>query len=136
MSQGFLVGDAALKRTLTLPNGAATTVTDGIDTQNSARGSFQANTEVLVEAPLLGATPLPDTQTITYQLFHDTAVGFGSETLLATLGVQTGAGGAGAAAATFRIRLPTTVKRYVRAKAVKTGAANASASAAAVSLRF
>lgn len=136
MSQGFLVGDANQTKSLTLPNGAATTVTTGFDTMNSAKGSFQADTEVEVEAPALGATPLPDGQTITYQIFHDTAAAFGSETLLATLGVQTGAGGAGAAGVTLRIRLPTTVNRYVRAKAVKTGAANASGSAATVRLRF
>jgi hypothetical protein len=136
MSQGFLVGDAKMKASLGLPDGAATTVADGFDTQNSARGSFQADTELVIAAPALGATPLPDGQTITYQVFHDTAVGFGTETLLATLGVQTGAGGAGAAAAELRIRLPTTVKRYVRAKAVKTGAADASGSAAEVRLRF
>lgn len=136
MSQGFLVGDANQTKSLTLPNGAATTVTTGFDTMNSAKGSFQADAEIEVQAPVLGATPLPNTQTITYQLFHDTAVGFGSETLLAELGVQTGAGGVGAAAANYRIRLPTTVKRYVRAKAVKVGASDASGSAAVVRMYF
>lgn len=136
MTQGFLLGDAKMKASLGLPDGANTTVSDGFDTQNSSRGTFQADAELVIAAPALGATPLPDGQTITYHVFHDTAVGFGSETLLATLGVQTGAGGAGAAAAEFRLRLPTNVKRYVRAKAVKTGAANASASSAEVRLRF
>ena len=90
----------------------------------------------MVSSPLLTVGELADGQTITYHLYHDSAVGFGGETLVATLGTVTGAGGAGAAAAEFRAKLPSNVKRYLRLKTVKTGASNASTKNATLELAF
>jgi hypothetical protein len=136
LGTGFLLKDALLRTEHALPNGAATTNGTGIDLANSTRGEFVAECEAVVTAPALTTTQLGDGQTIAYHLYHDTAVGFGTETLIATLGTQTGAGGAGAAAAEYRLRLPSTVKRYLRLKTVKTGASNASTADAMLELAF
>lgn len=136
LGAGFLLKDKLLRQTHALPNGAATTNGGGIDLELSTLSEFIAETEAVVTAPVLTTGELGDTQTITYSLYHDTAVGFGSETLLATLGVQTGAGGAGAAAAEYRSKLPSNVKRYLRLKTVKTGASNASTKSGTLELAF
>lgn len=132
----FLLKDKLLRTVHALPNGANTTNGAGLDLGLTSRSEFVANSEAVVSAPALTTTELGDTQTVTYHLYHDTAVGFGSETLLATLGLQTGAGGAGAAAAEFRLKLPSTVKRYLRLKTVKVGASNASTASATLELAF
>ena len=128
-AMSFLMKDTALKVTKALPNGAATTNSDAIDLGTSTRGDFLANCEVLMTAPALTTGELGDTQTIIYTLQHDTDPAFGTVTDLApNVITQTGAGGIGAVGATYRLRLPTTVKRYIRMKQVKTGATNASTS--------
>jgi hypothetical protein len=135
---GYLVKDAELRRTHALPNGAATTQSaTGIDLGLSSRSDFLAEGEVLVTAPTLTTGELGDTQTITYSLEHDDAVGFGTVATIpgfAVVAVQTGAGGAGAAGAIIRVRLPSSVKRYVRLKTVKAGASNASTKSATFEL--
>ena len=131
------VKDRELIKAFALPNGAATTVSAGIDLQNSTIGEFEAGIEVEIEAPSLSTAQLPDTKTMIYDLYHDTASGFGSEVLLASAVVtQTGASGAGAAAATNKVRLPSNVKRYIRAKATNSGTGNASAASANLQLLF
>jgi hypothetical protein len=124
---GYAVKDANLNVTKALPNGAATIYSDGIDLGHGSRGDFLAEVELKVSAPALTTTQLPDTKTMTYTVQHDDAVGFGTVAdLYSAVIVQTGAGGAGAAAATFTLRLPVDVKRYVRIKAVNSGAGDAS----------
>jgi hypothetical protein len=59
---------------------------------------------------------------------HDTDSAFGTAvTIAADILTQTGAGGAGAAAAEVRYKFPTTVNRYVRVRAIKSAAGDASA---------
>jgi len=78
-------------------------------------------------APALTVGELADTQTITYSIEMDDNAAFSSATVLAaSVLVQTGAGGAGAAAGTHRFKLPSNCERYVRHKATKAGASNAS----------
>lgn len=133
----YEVNDAAMEKALPLPNGAATTNSTGIDLESSPNGDFVAESEVLINAPALTTGQLGDTQTITYSLRHSDAADFtGDAELLGGLIVQTGAGGAGAAAAEKRVRLPSNVKRYVRARAVKTGASNASTASGSVKMQF
>ena len=128
--------DAELTKSAALPNGANTTTTDPIRLHTGAKNTaFVAQCEARISAPALGATPLPDTQTITYSLEHSDSESSGYSTISGTI-VQTGAGGAGADANELRIGLPTDVKQYVRAKAVKTGAANASGSSFTLDLLF
>lgn len=130
---GTVVGlrDKSLIQTKALPNGAASTVTDGFDLETSS-GEFLANVELDLSVPALTATEVADTQTITYIVEHSAAADFGSVTTLMTL--QTVTGSTGVAALNRRIRLPSTVQRYVRVKATKTGASNASTSSMTVSL--
>jgi hypothetical protein len=133
----FQVEDASLQRPITLPNGANTTNSNGIDLESQPGGSFVADTEVVINAPALTTGQLGDTQTITYSLRHSPNADFsGDSELYGGLIVQTGAGGAGAAAAERRVRLPTNVHRYVRLRAVKTGASNASTASGSMKLVF
>jgi len=128
---GFAVKDTALKVTKALPNGAATVYSAGIDLGHGSRGDFLANAEVKISAPALTTTQQPNAKTLTYTIQHDDDAAFGTVAdLYPGVLVQTGAGGAGAAAATFTARLPVDVKRYVRVKAV--GSATGDASAASL----
>lgn len=127
----FNLRDTALKVTKALPNGAATITSDGIQIQDTATNqrAYQGDIELLVTCPALTVTELADTQTITYTIETSDASAFGSGVVvISTTAVQTGAGGAGSAATSLRVRPNTDVKAYVRAKAVKTGASNASTS--------
>ena len=131
---GFLRKDAELAKSVALPNGAATTNSAGIDL--SAGGEFLADCEVIISAPALATALLPDTQTITYSLRQSPNANLsGDSELAAAQIVQTGAGGAGDVAKEKRFRLPTDVQQYIFLRAVKTGAANASAASAEFSIR-
>jgi len=129
--------DTGLTKTTALPNGAATTTSAGIDLGIGAKGDCGGNFELMIEAPALATTPLPDTKTMTYDVYHDTASDFSGEVLLmGSVIVQTGAGGAGAAAATKSVRMPVDVNRYIRVKATNSGAGDASGSNFVAGLRF
>jgi hypothetical protein len=135
LGTAFLMRDASLKVTKALPAAASTSVTsNGIDTGKGLNGDQLADFEFLLTMPALNATMLPDTRTATYIIEHDTDPAFGT---VATLNVgsvvKTGAGGVGAAADTFRFRLPTDAKRYIRAKCTF-GASTADASTVSLTL--
>jgi hypothetical protein len=115
------VKDALLKVTRALPAAASATVnSSGIDLGAlSASGARIELAEILISAPAVTTTMVPDTKTITYSVQMDDDSAFGSPTtLLASAIVQTGAGGAGAAAATRRIKIPSNCERYIRLVAV------------------
>ena len=119
--------DLALQVTKALPSGASTVATDGIDLENSANAHHSGGFELLVQAPALVVGELADTETMKYDVYHDTAVGFGTEALLLRdVVVQTGAGGAGAAAQNVAVALPSHVSRYVRVKATNSAALDCS----------
>lgn len=130
MANSFGVKDASMKATRALPNGAASvTQTAGLDLMNSTRGDFVAPVELLLSAPAMGATPMPDAKTMKYDIIHSDNADLSSpSTLIAAAITQTGAGGAGCAAATYRWKPPTNVKRYVGVKA--TGSASGDATGA------
>lgn len=131
------IRDALLTVSKALSNGAGTVTSDGIDLGLTSRSDFVARAELLIEAPALTTTLLPDTETMKYSLYHDSDPAFGTETVLDTDAlVQTGAGGAGAVAATKRVGIPSDVKAYVRFKAVKTGTGNASTVSGKLSVMF
>lgn len=109
--------DVLLKISTALPQSGAAASSAYIDTMNSSTGDFLAEGDISVDAPALTTTELPDTKTVTYTIEHDTDSAFGTTSTLFTIGTQTGAGGAGAAAANYRARLKEGVKRYVRATA-------------------
>ena len=121
------LADKSLTVTQALPNGAASVTSTAFDLESGTNGSFLANVEIEVTIPALTTSQLGDTQTITYILESAAASGFGTiVTLNAGFHTQTGDGGAGDVGATKRLRLPSNVARYVRVKATKTGASNAS----------
>jgi hypothetical protein len=129
------IRDALLTATKALPNGAATIYTDGIDLGHGANGDHLATCELYIEAPALVVGDLANGETVKYSIQHDTGSAFGSATSVEDdVLTQTGAGGAGAVAATKRFRLPVDVKRYVRVKAVNSGAGDASDKSVTVSL--
>lgn len=119
--------DTQLEQTKALPNGAATVASTGFDTQVGAKGDLLATMELEISSPALTTGELPDTETMIYDVYHDTASDFSGEALLMdNVLTQTGAGGAGAAAASTKVRLPVDVNRYVRVKATNSGAGDAS----------
>ena len=129
--------DNLLTRSHALPNGAATTQSaSGIDLGTGDRSAFLADGELLINAPALATGLLPDGQTITYSLEFDDDSAFGSISETVTLFVQTGAGGAGAAAVERRYKPASTQAQHVRLKTVKTGAANASTASATLSVVY
>lgn len=103
-----------------LPSSGGSSInTDGIDVEATSRADFQAPLELLIEAPALDSTELPDGETTTYKVEHDDNSDFSAATDLygSDVLVQTGAGGSGADAAEKRVRLPSDVKRHVRVTA-------------------
>ncbi len=113
-TKNFRRKDAALAVETPLPNAGNTSVfTGGLDLDGKALADF----ELLISAPALTSTELPDGQTETYELQHADNSDFSdASSIYGQVLQQTGAGGAGAPAATKRVRLPSDVKRYVRLK--------------------
>lgn len=126
----FGVRDALLTETRALPNGAATVYSAGIDLQGGTLAD-KRGIQALISAPAVNTTECPDTKTLKYTLQHDTDPAFGTAADLHTDAItQTGAGGAGAAAAEKRIGLPDNCNRYVRLKVVGSAAGNATTATA------
>jgi hypothetical protein len=127
--------DLQLIKTSALPAAAANNSTAAIDLQQAAAGVNLDKVDVEVAVP---ATPsLVDAKVITFTI-QDSANGtdFDAVTGLSTL-VVTGAGGAGAAAATRTVKLPTGTRRYIRANAaVESGGGSNIAVSYSISLLF
>lgn len=104
----------------------------------NARGHRPENVDLEMSAPALSTTQLPDADTAIYSVESDDNASFTSAKIVADkVLVQTGAGGAGAAAAKQRFRLPPDCEQYVRVKCVLAGGTgDCSAASCAVSLRF
>jgi len=109
-----------------LPNGTGTVYSDPIDLGN-VNGRPPAGIELKISAPALTTADLPDGETMLYQIQHAADAAFTSPaSLYGVVLTQTGAGGAGAAAATKRIQPPSDCGRYVRVAATNSGAGDAS----------
>lgn len=134
----YAVKDALLTVTKALSNGAGSVTTDAIDLGLSANGDLHAGCELSIDAPALTTTQLPNAETMKYDVIHSDNSDLSSpSTIAASVVVQTGAGGAGAAAISgTRFRLPSTVKRYVGVKVTKTGTGDASTVSTTVALVF
>jgi hypothetical protein len=129
----YRVADAHLRVSFNLPNGATSTTSAGINLELTHRSDFVAEHEVELAAPALSAAELPDNQTMSYAVEHDGSANFSTATvLIPRVAVQTGTGGAGAAAQTVRFKLPNHVKRHVRVRATNSGTGNASSKQATV----
>ena len=125
--------DAELIRTVALPAAGANAATDAIDLEHLPPNEFKF--EIELDLPALPS--LADTKKATVTV-EDSADGvtFNPVPGLTTLEV-TGAGGAGAAAATRRVRPPSDLRRYLRAKvAVESAGGNNTAKALTLALVF
>lgn len=135
MSRQYLV-DAALKLTLALPNGAATTTSTGLDLGDSS-GDMRADVEVRLSLPALGVTPLADAKTMKIQVLGSANSDLSSPTILADqVLIQTGAGGVGAAAIATRYKPASNCPRYIFFKATGSASGDASASVLTAQLVF
>lgn len=129
IGMAYAVGDKLLTITRALPNGAANVSSTPIDLQHGLRGRLLADVEFVVEAPAMNTTQMPNAKTMIYSIETDDNAAFSSAKIVnPALITQTGAGGAGCAAATERFRLPTNCEQYVRVKA--TGSASGDATGA------
>jgi hypothetical protein len=135
------VKDASFIETKALGTADATVTSGAMDLGAlSARGARleHGDCELEIQAPALNTTQLPDADTNTYSIETDDDVAWGSAKIIADkVIVQTGAGGAGAAAVTERFRLPSNCERYVRVKSVLAGGTgDCSGASMTVSLLF
>lgn len=131
------IRDANLTVQKAFPAGAATNYSDGINLEESSRADFVSRAEFLVEIPLMTTGELPDTKTYTVSLQHDTDPAFGTAVdLYPNVLVVTGAGGAGAAAVSKRLGIPSDIKSYVRLKQVGVATVDASTKKSTLSMVF
>ncbi len=129
--------DAALEVSRALPNGAATVTSTALQAKNDVAKDFAADTELEISAPAVTTGMLGDAATLKYSVVEGNAADLSDATVLAAdVLVQTGAAGAGAAAATKRFRLPSTVKKYVGLRAVKSAAGDATSVSAVMRFLF
>ena len=129
----YALKDAQVKNTRALPAAAGATV-DGaaIDLGHGSLGDFVANAEFKLSAPAVNTTMLPDTRTFTYSIIHSDNADLSAPVVLyGSVLVQTGAGAAGAAAATHICRLPVDVKRHIGVRVVASAATGDASSVAA-----
>lgn len=106
--------DATYIKTFALNNGAGSTQSAVIDL--GADGYKPETIEAELIVPALNATMAPDTRTVTYIIETSTTSNFAAvDTTIQTSGAA-GAGGAGIAATTKRVRLPSNCARYIRGK--------------------
>lgn len=131
MGRGFNLRDASQKITRALPSGAATVTSSAVNLEESSNGDFVAEVEFLLSAPALAVGQLANASTMTYNIVtSDNSDLSAATTLVAGAIVQTGAGGAGAVAATYRFVPPTNVKKYIGITVTNSAAADASAASA------
>jgi hypothetical protein len=134
-----LVRDAGLVQSIALPAAAGTVNGLPIDLGDAmtARGARLADCELVLTAPALNTTDLPNTVTAIYAIQGSTT-NFGTVVPLATACLtQTGAAGAGAALQTWRMKLPSDCPRYIRASVVTaTNAGNCALKSMELALQF
>lgn len=106
--------DATYIKTFALNNGAGSTQSAVIDLGADEYKPETIEAELIV--PALNATMAPDARTVTYIIETSTTSNFAAvDTTIQTSGAA-GAGGAGIAATSKRVRLPSNCARYIRGK--------------------
>ncbi len=118
---GLNIQDASLEPAVfALPNAAsASTQSAAVDLGIDAWKI--EHMELLVSIPALTTVMVPDTKTVTMIVETSTTSNFAAIVSTILYNVLTGAGGAGVAAASFRVRLPSNCSEFVRFR-VLTGA--------------
>jgi hypothetical protein len=129
--------DALMKVTRALPNGGANVTSGSIDLGQGTNGEFVTPTEFLLSAPAMATGVMGDGKTMKYDiLMSDSSDLSGPTTLIVSAITQTGAGGAGCAAADYRFRLPSNVKRYIGVKATGSTTGDATGSSCTLEALF
>lgn len=124
---GLAIKDRELKVSRALPNGAAAVTSTPINLGHGSRGDWTTNAEFLISAPALVVGDLANTSTMTYDVVTSLASDMSSPTtVIKSAIVQTGAGGVGAAAATYQFKLATDTQPYVAVKATNSASGDAS----------
>lgn len=132
---GRAMKDALLIVTKALANGAANVTSDALDTMCGTRGDQLAPIEFLLSAPAMNATEMPDAKTMKYDIIYSVNADLSAPTTYITAAItQTGAGGVGCAAATFRVVPPVDGARYWGVKA--TGSASGNATTASMTFEM
>ena len=134
----FRFGDGDLTRTRALPSGASAVTTAALDLGEGPNGAFTADCELVISAPAVTTAMLADAATIRYDIVTSDTTDLTTSPVVIAQSVllQTGAGGAGAAAAERRYRFPTDVRRYVGVRATKSATGDASTVSMTIALRF
>lgn len=130
-------GDRRLIQTVALPNGAATVKGAGIHVGCGTPDDFSPNVEFKISAPALVVGDLGNGATMKYSLItaDDDAFTVNLAVLIADVITQTGAGGAGAAAATWQGRAPIGgVRAFIGVQAINSAAGDASDKSATLEL--
>jgi hypothetical protein len=140
-AESYNVQDAQLSVSLALPAAASTTVTStGIDTGETTALAVQpGNMDFLLTVPALSTTIAPNGDTITYSIMmaDDVNMSVNPTALYPSVITQTGAGGVGAGATTYRFRIPSVSQRFIGFKAVSgAGITTAAALSASLYLAF
>ena len=130
--------DASLRISKTLPGSATTVYSLGLDTGVTSTGVQPRDVEYLLTGPALTTAQLGDAATMKYTIVLDTVapIDGSSVAYITDCMVQTGAGAAGAAAKTFRFRLPSDATRILGFKVVNSAAGDCSAVSATLEALF
>lgn len=134
----YRFGDGDLTRTRALPSGASAVTTTALDLGEGANGTFVTDCELVINAPAVTTAMLGDAATLRYDIVTSDTTDLTTSPVVIAQAVilQTGAGGAGAAAAERRYRFPTDVRRYVGVRATKSATGDASTVSMTIALRF
>jgi hypothetical protein len=114
---------AMLQRSVAIPAGGASAFTPPVNGTDLA--DVLPTILFYVLAPAMTTSELPDGQTFTYTLVESNDPAFGSTISTTVMGVQTGAGSAGAAAAAFAAQAKLQGGRYIGLKIAASSTANA-----------
>jgi hypothetical protein len=129
------IKDAEFVVNRALPTADGTVTSADFDFESAGHGFFPENTSLIIEVPELTSTNLPNADTLTITVQGGSAAT--PTTSLNIVRVITGAGGVGASAVTWFIRLPSDCPRYINVKFVAAGGTgDISASTATVALRY
>lgn len=137
--RGLQLKDALARVTRTLPSGAAsvTSLASIGPFGKTQWGSAVALVDLLLTAPAMNTTQMPDAKTMTYDIISSDNADLSSPTVIAPgVIVQTGAGGAGCAAATARWRPSADSKAYIGLKATGSAAGDATGASATLEALF
>jgi hypothetical protein len=127
--------DATFKTTKALPAANANNATDSFDLGATSPGISTETVDLLINVPATASLADTKTHTLKVQDSADNS-SFADVARLATM-TRTGAGGAGAAASEYRLKLPPAVRRYLRVyQAVEASGGDNTAVSITVALKF